>query len=136
MRSVDTLRFFRQLFAALTIAFAVPAFAYAATVQTTKTIDYATSIGPVVGFAVPYAGRLQIRTSAAGIITGYYRPADNNDFVPVTGAVDGNRVWMDIGREGGTRVNGTLANGKIVGMLVGNDGKIQRFTADDPQIER
>jgi hypothetical protein len=33
----------------------------------------------------------------------------------VTGGKDGNRVWLDIGRNGRTHVMGTLQHGQIVG---------------------
>lgn len=79
------------------------------------TADYTTSISPLVGFGYPYTGRLQLTVNADNIINGYYRPADNNDYVPVTGGRDGNSVWLDIGSDGRIHVNGTLQNGVITG---------------------
>lgn len=129
------LNYYRRIVAAAVLAFAMPAYAYAAAAHTNKTIVYSTSIQPVTGFGVPYTGRLQIRTSKNGIITGYYRPADNNDFVAVTGGIDGNRVWIDFGRTGSSRFTGSIHDGVISGTIFGADKKPMRFTANDAHIE-
>lgn len=117
------------------LAFAVPAFAYAAAMQTDKTVVYSTDIQPISGFSVPLAGRLEIRTSKDGIITGFYRPADNNNFVPVTGGVIGDRVWIDIGHGGATRVDGRLQDGTIVGTIFSPNSDPLRFTAKDAHVQ-
>ncbi len=126
---------YQRIVAAIVLASAVPAYAFAAEIHTNKTVVYSTDIQPVAGFAVPYTGRLQIRTSKEGIITGYYRPADNNDFVAVTGGIDGSRVWIDFGRAGNSRLTGRIHDGVITGTLFGPGNKRMRFTANDAHIE-
>jgi hypothetical protein len=137
MRSVRTSDKTPQ-FAALALGAllaAIPAMGYAAQATINKTIDYSTSMRPINTIDYPVTGELQIRTSKNGIITGYYRPADNNDFIPVTGGVNGDHVWIDIGRAGGTRINGQFKDGNIVGSAMTNHG-IMQFTASAPQIEQ
>jgi hypothetical protein len=68
--------------------------------------------------SAPWTGQLQITINPDGIIQGYYRPADNNAFIPVTGGKTGDGVWLDIGRTGGLHVNGVLQNGVITGGAV------------------
>jgi hypothetical protein len=78
-------------------------------------VNYNTSISPIFGFGYPWTGTLQLTLNSDGIINGYYRPADNQAFIPVTGGRDGQSVWLDIGQMGRLHVTGTLQNGKIAG---------------------
>lgn len=97
---------------------AVPAISPATTTQSTVPIKatYDTTLESITGMGAPWTGTLQITISPNGIIQGYYHPADNTmAFIPVTGGLNGDSVWMDIGRSGGLRVNGTLKNGVIQG---------------------
>lgn len=125
---VNTFSKRQTAFAALLLALAIPAYAQAASASG-PTVVYSTAIQRIAGYSYPVSGRLQIRTSRTGIISGYYRPADNNDFVPVTGGVQGTRVWLDIGKNGQTRVTGRMNGGKIVGTAFGPNGRLRRFTA-------
>ncbi len=70
-----------------------------------------------VGFRADFTGTLQLRGDH-GYLTGYYRRYGDGPFVPVTGGVQGDRVWLDIGR--GFHLAGTERNGVIdAGGLVG-----------------
>ncbi len=96
----------------------LPAIAPAATAyQSSETVhaNYSASISPSFGFGYPWTGTLQLAIHPDGIINGYYRPADNAAFIPVTGGRDGQNVWIDIGDRGRLHVSGTFQNGAIVG---------------------
>jgi hypothetical protein len=129
---VNTTRFAALALGALLAA--IPALGFAAQAVTNKTVDYETAVKPIDSLAYPLTGTLQIRTSSDGIITGYYRPADNNDFIPVTGGVTGDHVWIDIGRNGAMRIQGQFKTGNIVGSATTPQG-IMDFTASAPTIE-
>lgn len=108
----------------LALAFiGAPAIATATTASASAPVqvEYNTSISPLVGIGYPITGRLQLTLNADNIINGYYRPADNNAYIPVTGGRDGNNVWLDIGDRGRMHVTGTLQNGVITGTAY-NDG--------------
>jgi hypothetical protein len=112
----------------------VPSFSQAAQSYVNQTVEYQTAMRPINTLDYPVTGRLEIRTNSDGIITGYYRPADNNSFIPVNGGVDGKYVWLDIGRSGATRVNGTYQNGEIVGSAMTSQGIVE-FSARAPRVE-
>ncbi|HZZ65203.1 MAG TPA: hypothetical protein VFE17_06890 [Candidatus Baltobacteraceae bacterium] len=108
---------------ALALALAgAPAVSHAATAYTTGTqpvrVNYSTSISPLFGLGYPWSGTLQLTLNPDGIINGYYRPADNQEFIPVTGGRDGRNVWLDIGQMGRLHVTGTLDNGRITGTAL------------------
>lgn len=95
-----------------------PVRSVAATVTDTSQVthvDYNTTIEPLYGFGAPWSGTLQLTFNPDGIVNGYYRPADNNNFVTVVGGRNGQDIWMDIGRSGALHVTGKLENGQIVG---------------------
>jgi hypothetical protein len=109
--------------AALVIAAAfagVPAISQAATAQATAPVHatYNTSLESIYGLPSPWTGTLQLTINPDGIIQGYYRPADNNAFIPVTGGRDGDQVWLDIGNSGRLHVNGVLQNDVITGGAI------------------
>lgn len=113
---------------------AVPAVSQAAVSSTTQAVhaNYDTTFGPIMGFAVPWSGKLQLTFTPDGIIQGYYRPDDNGAFVPVTGGRQGDSVWLDIGRSGNLRVTGTVQNNRIVGAAV--DDRTQQEYAFNAQL--
>jgi hypothetical protein len=109
--------------AALVIAAAlagVPAISQAATAQATVPVHatYNTSLESIYGLPSPWTGTLQLTINPDGIIQGYYRPADNNAFIPVTGGQNGDQVWLDIGNRGRLHVNGVLQDGAITGGAI------------------
>jgi len=88
----------------------------------TRIVEQAPSVGE-------YDGLLQLRVSADGIVSGYYRPDDNPRFVPVTGGVSGGRFWIDIGTFA-TRplhFSGTFSAGQI-------DAQANGFIVDDGRL--
>jgi len=96
----------------------VPAVAPAATAQASNPvkITYQTQMQDLRGPSAPWSGSLELTIYPDGIIQGYYHPADSfTAFIPVTGGRNGNHVWLDIGRNGRLHVDGTIANGEIVG---------------------
>lgn len=107
--------------AAFAVALALagaPAISNGATAYNTNEtlhVDYNTSIAPLFGFGYPWSGKLQLTITPDGIINGYYRPDDNQAFIPVTGGRDGQNVWLEIGQMGRLHVTGTLQRGRIVG---------------------
>ncbi len=112
------------LLAILTLA-GTPLRSTAATTSDTSQVvhvDYDTSIAPLYGFGAPWTGTLQLTFNPDGILNGYYRPADNNNFVAVVGGRNGQDVWMDIGQKGVLHVTGKLQNGQIVGTAFQGNG--------------
>jgi hypothetical protein len=92
--------------------------------------NFNTSIQSLFGLDYPWTGTLQLTFNPDGIINGYYRPADNMQFIPVTGGRNGHDIWLDIGSTGRLHVNGTLENGNISGAAFDPDSKRQyKFNA-------
>lgn len=114
----------------------LPAISQAATATSTQPVQvkYDTKIGPIMGFAVPWTGALQLTINPDGIIQGYYRPADNNAFVPVTGGRNGDSVWLDIGTMGHMHVSGTFKDGAITGAAI--DETTSREYSFDATVSR
>jgi hypothetical protein len=98
----------------------LPALSQAATNQSQVPVraTYQASLQPITQLEAPWTGTLQLTINPNGIIQGYYHPADQMAFIPVTGGQDGNSVWLDIGTMGRLHVNGTLHNGTIAGSAV------------------
>jgi hypothetical protein len=134
MRGVITLFRFslRWIALAIALAFAVPALASAdLTSNPSKLMVYSTSIQGLVKPSYPLVGQLRIRTSPGGIINGYYQPADQGQFLPVTGGVSGKHVWLDIGNRKPMRVIGNFENGRISGTLYTTDNQMLSFDASN-----
>lgn len=93
--------------------------------------DYAAAFTDLYGSQYPYTGTLQLHIGSDGIVSGYYRPADTADFVPVTGGRDGNAIWFDIGSTANalTHVNATLAGGSMSGTAYDRDHQQLTFRA-------
>lgn len=85
----------------------------------------------VYGSQFPYEGTLQLHLNPDGIVTGYYRPADNMEFVPVTGGRDGDRIWFDIGQTNSTHVDAKLHDGKMTGTAIDSNNEQLDFNASD-----
>jgi len=92
--------------------------------------NYNTSIESLFGFDYPWTGTLQLTYNSDGIINGYYRPAGDMQFIPVTGGRDGREIWLDIGNSARLHVTGTLENGAIVGSAFDSrDNHQYKFSA-------
>jgi len=70
-----------------------------------------------------YEGTLSLTIHADGIVNGSYRAADGTRLSYVTGGLDGNHLWLDLGRSGLDHIEGTFDGRSIVGgtYLAGQD---------------
>lgn len=105
------------LVAALAMA-GVPVVTQAATTQTHSptNLTYQTSMETLPGPSAPWTGSLHLTIDPDGIIRGWYHPADDMAaFIPVNGGLQGDRVWLDIGRQGNLHVSGTMKDREITG---------------------
>lgn len=105
---------------ALTPSTGTPAQTYSTTFVQELGPPYPLSAYPITG------GRLQLKVSSGGFVTGYYTPADSAAFVPVTGGQNGSNLWFDIGN--GIHVSAQMRSGEIVGSAT-QGGDEYRFTA-------
>jgi hypothetical protein len=62
-----------------------------------------------------YEGTLYLNISKDGIVQGTYREADASGLRDVTGGLDGDKIWLQIGNRGGMHITGTYIDGVIVG---------------------
>jgi hypothetical protein len=67
-------------------------------------------------------GTLTMTIYPSGIVQGQYR-ADDGNVRNVTGGLDGERIWLDIGSNGNFRLSGTFKNGVLetVAQIPGSD---------------
>jgi opacity protein-like surface antigen len=101
------------LAAGLGLSAASAAFAATATtpVPLTEQHDYGVGV---------YEGTLTLDISPDGIVSGYYRPNDE-EYRQVVGGVTGDQIWLDIGYMGRLHITGKLDNGRIVATTFLND---------------
>jgi hypothetical protein len=62
-----------------------------------------------------YGGTLKLTITPDGIVSGFFRPDDGMVFHTVTGGLNGDRIWLDIGYNGDLHITGTLNGDRIVG---------------------
>ena len=109
-------RFLAAILAAgLGLAGGLPAFASTSTLpipQVEQHLTLQTTLAPDYGVGV-YEGTLNLNISPDGIVTGTYRPNDE-EYRQVTGGLTGDQIWLDIGFFGHLHIAGKLDNGKIV----------------------
>ena len=133
----------QRIAASIALAVSVPALvllpvtASAATMQTNRTVVYSTSLQPVnQDLAYAVTGSLHIKTSADGIVSGFYRSDDNiSQFIPVSGGINGSSVLLLIGSFHPTRVTGTYENGTITGTAITPGNGIFKFAATNAQLD-
>lgn len=100
-----------------------------ATVQSVSALHYSTAITQLHGASGPFTGALDLTVNSEGIVNGYYFPADGSAmFVQVVGGRSGDRVWLDIGTNPITRIEGRLENGNIRGTAI-TANELQAFAA-------
>jgi hypothetical protein len=103
---------------ALALAFALgaaaPAFAVTNSVTTGEPVhlQYNTKLVPRFD-AGEYDGQLRLTINADGIVSGTYIPSDGG-VKQVTGGVNGENIWLDLGVHG-WHITGTIVNGHIIG---------------------
>jgi hypothetical protein len=103
------------LAAGLGIAGGLPAIAATTTTQvpiTAQHLNLESTLAPDYGVGV-YEGTLDLTISPEGIVTGWYRP-NNEEYKQVTGGLSGDNIWLDIGYFGRLHIAGKFENGKIV----------------------
>ena len=59
-----------------------------------------------------FLGRMTLNVYPSGIVNGYYFP-DNGQVRNVTGGLDGDKIWLNIGGVDSLRLNGTLKDGVL-----------------------
>jgi len=113
---------------ALALGCSVPALAISAIPSHAVTIQYATRIVPSFGVG-EYDGTMRLTLNPDGIINGFYIP-DSGGPRLVTGGIDGDHIWLDIGFMGGLHITGQFKDGhRIVGYTFIRDGDFS-FVAD------
>jgi len=113
------------LTSAIPLAFAASACAETAigpssitTIDPNVTYHYDYTIENVTGMGLPRSGSLDLRFDKSGIVSGYYNPGVGLSYIPVTGGLEGNSLWLDLGArtERLLHVNATLnSDGTIAG---------------------
>ena len=105
-------------------------------VQQNAATYYNTRLVEIYGSPAPLAGTLQLRISADNIVNGYYRAEGGlGTYIPITGGLDGNDIWFDIGESGDVRVTGKLVNGAIVGTAFDKQHTQYNFTATRESVQ-
>lgn len=104
--------------AAILLTTAVPANAVT-TAPTPTAHRYATTMTGLYGNYGPLSGSLTLRIYNDGIVQGTYATYDGPQFIPVTGGLNGNNIWFDIGMQGRIHVDARIQrNGRIVGSAI------------------
>jgi hypothetical protein len=69
-----------------------------------------------------FLGRMTLNVYPSGIVNGFYFP-DNGQVRDVTGGLNGDKVWLNIGGVDSLRLNGTLKDGvlKTTAFIPGPD---------------
>ena len=99
--------------AALLAGTAFPLAARAATTTTAPPAHYRFETRLAGRFSAgAYGGTLTLTIYPNGILQGLYRP-DDGSYRTVTGGLDGQNIWLDIGAMGRLHLTGTFANGVL-----------------------
>lgn len=110
------------------LAMPAPASASAST-QTT----YTTALTQVEPISAPgeFDGKLKLTVSSAGLVSGYYIPADSGSILTVVGGVQQGKYWMDIGGNAPLHITATLGkDGNLVGTATPSPfSRSQRYEA-------
>jgi hypothetical protein len=80
-----------------------------------QSITFNTALTPDYRGAGEYDGVLHLTFGPHGIVNGWYRDADVGIAHPIVGGLDGDKLWLDLGRTGFHVVNSNYDGGKIVG---------------------
>jgi hypothetical protein len=62
-----------------------------------------------------FEGTLNLTISADGIVSGWFRDDGRSSLRTVTGGVEGDQIWLEIGSRQAFHIDGTYRNGVIVG---------------------
>lgn len=91
-------------------------------------VTYETALEPVYFGSGDYAGTLNLNIGKDGVLSGFFRFDDVGTLRPVTGGLDGDHVWLDLGPDG-PHIIGTFTDGKIAGYTTYEGHQPYRFTA-------
>lgn len=99
--------------AALLAALALPLAAQAATTSSAEPqqLTFQTHMTQAM-HAGEYGGTMRVTIYPNGIVSGWFQPSDGG-VRSVTGGVDGDKIWFDIGGVHSVHMEGTLRNGVI-----------------------
>jgi hypothetical protein len=114
--------------AALTLGTVAPGFAATNLPPLPAHVTYGTALEPVYFGSGEYAGTLNLSIGKDGVLSGYYRFDDVGTLRQVTGGLEGDHVWLDLGPDG-PHIIGTFTDGKIVGYTTYEGHQPYRFTA-------
>ncbi len=117
------------------MAFSLATLGGSAATTTQNLTLQATLVAAKAGSAVaPYSGTLNISINPQGNISGNYTPNSISyspkqaHVVTVTGTLQGTKLHLRFGMEGGIQVDGTFENGKMTGTAY-NDARQFNFKA-------
>lgn len=97
--------------------------ALAVSITQGQTYHYDTALTTLTGGA-PWTGTLELRVDSNGIVKGIYRAeAGLGSLQTVTGGVNGNSIWFDIGTRGRIHVTATMADSVISGQAFNDTGR-------------
>ena len=101
--------------AGLLAALLLPLGAAAATVTTARPQTYQMETRLFDRYGVgEYDGVMRLTVNPSGIVSGWYRDADNAHLRTVTGGVERDgRIWLSIGGRHALRLNGTFKDGVL-----------------------
>jgi len=91
-------------------------------------VTYETALEPVYFGTGDYAGTLNLNIGKDGVVSGFYRFEDVGTLRLVTGGLEGDHVWLDLGPDG-PHIIGTFTDGKITGYTTYEGHQPYRFTA-------
>jgi ABC-type transport system substrate-binding protein len=91
-------------------------------------VTYETALEPVYFGTGDYAGTLNLNIAKDGVLSGFYRFDDVGTLREVTGGLEGDHVWLDLG-PGGPHIFGKFTDGKITGYTTYEGHQPYRFTA-------
>jgi hypothetical protein len=102
-------------------------------VTASKTVEYRTSYQQTqpMPSGGQYVGRMTLHFYSDGTVNGTYRDEFQGGFRPVSGGMNGSKIWLSFGRRGNHQFNGTIGNGGVItGSLTNFRGpNVYKFTA-------
>jgi hypothetical protein len=105
----------------------------AASTSSATQISYTTSLTQVEPNSAPgeFDGKLKLTVSSAGLVSGYYFPADSGKIMSVVGGVSDGKYWMDIGGTAPLHITAALGkDGSLVGTATPSPfSRSQRYEA-------
>ncbi|HEY5095642.1 MAG TPA: hypothetical protein VII69_11035 [Candidatus Eremiobacteraceae bacterium] len=105
----------------------------AASASSATQMSYTTTLMQVEPISAPgeFDGKLKLTVSSAGLVSGYYIPADSGQIMSVVGGVADSKYWMDIGGTAPLHIIASLGkDGSLVGTATPSPfSRSQRYEA-------